>query len=407
MRDETATQLRDLRTGTPVWLPQGDGTEVDRPLKRGFRTDVAIIGGGVSGALIADAALQAGQRVAVFDRRGLVRGSTPASTALLQFELDQPFIQLAARIGQRRTARAWWRSASAVHYLRGRIQDLDLRCNFRERASAYLPGTLLDVAGLRKEVDARARVGLRSRFIGRDVLRARTNLEQPGAIWSEGCGELDPVRMVRGLWRSAEARGAVIHTPVMIADIDPGPRGVTLTTAEGVSVTARHVVLATGYELAKMLKPKGYSVVSTWAMATAPQRDRLWPSRCLIWQASDPYLYLRTTADDRLIVGGEDEEFADPEKRDRLIPRKIAAIRRKLGRLMPGVATEAAFTWCASFGASTTGLPAIGPVPGAKGCYAAMGYGGNGITFSAIAAQMFQREVLGIADPDADIFGLG
>ena len=107
------------------------------------------------------------------------------------------------------------------------------------------------------------------------------------------------------------------------------------------------------------------------------------------------------------VIAPPDEEFADPEKRDRLIPRKIAAIRRKLGRLMPGVATEAAFTWCASFGASTTGLPAIGPVPGAKGCYAAMGYGGNGITFSAIAAQMFQREVLGIADPDADIFGLG
>jgi glycine/D-amino acid oxidase-like deaminating enzyme len=31
-------------------------------------------------------------------------------------------------------------------------------------------------------------------------------------------------------------------------------------------------------------------------------------------------------------------------------------------------------------------LPLIGPVPGAKGVYAPHGYGGNGITFSFLAA---------------------
>jgi glycine/D-amino acid oxidase-like deaminating enzyme len=41
------------------------------------------------------------------------------------------------------------------------------------------------------------------------------------------------------------------------------------------------------------------------------------------------------------------------------------------------------------------------------GCYAALGYGGNGITFSMIAAQMISRALLGLADPDADIFGFG
>ena len=35
-----------------------------------------------------------------------------------------------------------------------------------------------------------------------------------------------------------------------------------------------------------------------------------------------------------------------------------------------------------------------------------MGYGGNGITFSAIAAQLIQREILGLRAPDADLFAL-
>ena len=92
----------------------------------------------------------------------------------------------------------------------------------------------------------------------------------------------------------------------------------TLATDAGTSVRAGHVVLATGYELAPFLRPRGYQVISTWALATRPQKRALWPSRCLIWQAADPYLYLRTTQDGRVIAGGEDEEaVADGEGDDR------------------------------------------------------------------------------------------
>lgn len=404
--DDTATRVRDLRSGTPVWMPHGEARQAGRPLCRGFSTDVAVIGGGITGALLADAALLAGKRVAVFDRRGLAKGSTPASTALLLFELDDPLTLLAQRIGQRRAARAWWRSAMAVGHLRGRISDLGLRCCFRERHTAYLPGNMLDVRGLRHEAELRARLGLRSAFVDGAALRRLAGIAKPGAIWSAGSGELDPVRLTRGLWRSAIARGALIHAPVDIADIDPGRTGVTLTTADGIRVNARHVVLATGYELPKMLLPRGYKVISTWAMATRPQRRHLWPSRCLIWEAADPYLYLRTTPDGRVLAGGEDEEFTDEARRDRLAPRKIAAIGRKLARLMPDVDTTPDFTWAGCFGISATGLPAIGPVPGARNCFAVLGFGGNGITFAAIAAQMFQRMLAGQADPDAELFGL-
>lgn len=377
-----------------------------RPAEGTVTADVAILGGGVSGALVADAMLQAGMTVAAFDRRGFVRGSTPASTALLQFEIDQPLTLLAERIGKVRAARAWWRSASAVDQLRGRIADLGLRCGFTERPSAYLPGNVLDLAALRHEAAARERIGLRSTFIDRDALRRRTTLDRPGAIWSCGDAELDPARLARGLWRSAVARGAVLHAPAEITAIDPGRRGVTLGTTCGATIRAKHVVLATGYELAPMLRPRGYTIISTWAIATPPQKRALWPTRCLIWEAADPYLYARTTPDGRIIAGGEDEEFSDSEARDALIPKKSARIAAKLRALLPEVNAEAAFAWAGAFGQSETGLPAIGPVPGANGVYAVLGFGGNGITYSMIAARMLQRAVLGLPDPDADLFAL-
>jgi glycine/D-amino acid oxidase-like deaminating enzyme len=375
-----------------------------RPLTTNVDVDVAIVGAGVSGALIADALLQAGKRVVVLDRRGPLKGSTPASTALLQFEIDQPLIYLARKIGRARAARAYWRSAAAVDCLRGRIGDLDLRCSYRQRQTVYLPGNVLHITDLKREAAAREIIGLRSRFIAADELRSLTGIEKAGAILSGGAGEADPVAMVAGIWRSALARGARMYSPTEVVDVSSSRAHVTLTTAGGHQVRARHAVFATGYELLKLVRAPGHKVASTWAMATAPQPGKLWPSRCLIWEAAEPYLYMRTTIDGRVIVGGEDEEFSDEQKRDDLIPGKIAAIRRKLEKLLPGLDTRPEFSWAGSFGASATGLPAIGAIPGNKRCFAVLGYGGNGITFSMIAAQIIQRAVLGLKDPDADLF---
>ena len=107
------------------------------------------MGGGISGALVADALVQAGLSVAALDRRGPVRGSTAASTALLQFELDQPLTLLIRKVGRERAVRAYWRSAAAVGYLRHRVEDLGIRCGFKERETVYLPGNVLDTDGAR------------------------------------------------------------------------------------------------------------------------------------------------------------------------------------------------------------------------------------------------------------------
>jgi glycine/D-amino acid oxidase-like deaminating enzyme len=356
--------------------------------------------------LIADAVLRAGKSVAVLDRRGPVQGSTPASTALLQFEIDQPLVHLTQKIGRERAVRAYWRSATAVDFLRGRIADLGLRCGFRERNAVYLPGNVLNVTELKQEAAARAAVGLRSTFIDAGRLRELTGIERSGAVLSSGAGEVDPAAMVAGLWRSVLSRGACMYAPTEVVDIQNGRAKVTLATAEGPVVRARYAVFATGYEVVKLVKRRGYKVMSTWAMATAPQPARLWPGRCLIWEASDPYLYVRTTLDGRVIVGGEDEEFSDAERRDALIPKKIDAIQRKLEKLMPALDVRPEFAWAGCFGASSSGLPAIGVIPGAARCLAVMGYGGNGITFSVIAAQIIQRHIVGVTDPDAALFAL-
>jgi glycine/D-amino acid oxidase-like deaminating enzyme len=167
------------------------------------------------------------------------------------------------------------------------------------------------------------------------------------------------------------------------------------------------VIFATGYEFPKFVPLKGHRVVSTYALATRPQARRLWPEECLIWEASDPYLYMRTTPDGRVICGGEDEDFSDDAKRDALIPQKTAAIGRKLRRLFPEIDATPAFAWAGAFGASDTGLPLIGEIPGHRGCFAVLGFGGNGITYSRIAADIIRAAIGGKEDPDAGLYEFG
>lgn len=400
------SQKRDLRTGRPLWLARKPAPLKTDESAAGINADVVVVGTGVSGALVSDALLNAGLSVLALDRREPMSGSTPASTALLQFELDTSLTELSRKNGKSDAARAWLRSAQAVRALQERINDLQIRCSLAERSTIYLPGNKLGIRQLKLEAEARERLGLRSAFIDRQHLHELTGMEKPGAILSQGNAEADPVRLVAGLWRSVLRRGGRMVANVEVISVDQTRSRVRLETKDGQVIVAKHVVFCTGYELMKFARPKGYKIISTWALATRPQPGRIWPSRSLIWEAADPYLYMRSTADGRVIVGGEDEPFSDEALRDKLIPAKIVAIARKAKHIFPGIDFKPDFAWAGSFGESPTGLPAIGPIRELPRCYAVLGFGGNGITFSMLAAQLVSRHIQGIQDPDAEIFKL-
>jgi glycine/D-amino acid oxidase-like deaminating enzyme len=124
----------------------------------------------------------------------------------------------------------------------------------------------------------------------------------------------------------------------------------------------------------------------------------------MIWEASDPYLYIRTTDDGRVICGGEDEDIKDDAARDALLSHKAQILRRKLGRLLPRLDTRLDYAWTGAFGETATGLPIIGRVPGMSNCWIAMGYGGNGTTYASIAADVITGALSGQSDVDADLY---
>lgn len=400
------TLKRNLRDGKAVWsrfrVPRLTATR----LYRSQAADVVIVGAGITGCILAQSLTEAGTKPLIVERRrAALLGSTAASTALLQFELDTPLTHLSRRIGARDAGRVWISSRDAVNELRTRAHRLKIEAAFASRPSLYLAGNSLNARGLQIEARQRQAIGLSSEYLDRRALRYHFGVERDAALLSHGNAEANPVQLAAGFLRIALHSGAQLCLPHEIVDLQSTRRGIHLVTADGIEIRAGQVVLCTGYELAKIVPPASNRMISTWAIATRAQPEKIWPQRALIWEASEPYLYLRATLDGRVICGGEDADFSDSTKRDRLTDIKSRRIAAKLSRLLPAIDARPDFRWSGTFGSNATGMPSIGPVPGYPNCFAVMGYGGNGITFSMLASKIITAAICKRTVPESKLFG--
>jgi glycine/D-amino acid oxidase-like deaminating enzyme len=370
-----------------------------------MKCDALIVGGGITGALMAERLTSQGLNVIVIDRELPGKGSTAASTSMLLWEIDRTLGQLTQLYGFERASRAYRASLDAVSGLKSLVARLGLPCEMRDKNSLYLAAGDTGKELLEEHL-LRARAGLPGDFLDHPMLLDAFGITRAAAIVSPGAADADPVQLSRGLLRTAVARGARVYQSEAAA-YDAASHAVHVQLNNGCEIEARSVILATGYVMPGIIPSTVHSVSSSWAIATKPQPQNVWKDGALIWEDSEKYLYARTTVAGRIIIGGEDSgEVIEPEDRDRLIPEKAALLTDKLATLWPATDTDIEFRWAGTFDTTRDGLPLIGPVPGLKGIYAAYGYGGNGITFSFLAAQLIGDLIAGSSSPLLSDFAL-
>ena len=106
----------------------------------------------------------------------------------------------------------------------------------------------------------------------------------------------------------------------------------------------------------------------------------------LVRESARPYLHLRSAADGRLLVGGEDGAVDVPKRRDERVKNKTRTLVTRVRERFAHLDLHLAFAWAGTFAKTRDGLPFFGahPKPGPRVLFA-MAYGGNTITCSAIA----------------------
>ncbi|WP_134681738.1 NAD(P)/FAD-dependent oxidoreductase [Paracoccus ravus] len=399
------TRRRSLHVAKPFWSATPGITAPSVPRPSGTAWDIVIIGTGISGALMAEALTRRKRRVLILDRRPPVRGSSLASTAMIQHEIDIPLHRLAEKITMEKAVRAWLRSVRAVRDLQDLVARHGIPCDMQPQSALYLCGSEMGHRAMRREYETRRKAGIACDYLDHKVLRERFGMERTGAILSDASASANPARLTAGLLRLAVQRGAEIVSPCEITDVAEPGEGVALATSAGKILTAGQVVFCTGYEFLPQMESRSHRITSTWALASRAGVARPeWLDHMLVWEAADPYLYFRTAPGGRIIAGGEDssapEAYQDPVR----MHVNAERIRDKLQALCGLNIGRPAYVWAAPFGNTTDGLPIIDRVPGFRRSHAVMGFGGNGITFSMIAAQITAARIAGRADPDADLF---
>jgi glycine/D-amino acid oxidase-like deaminating enzyme len=346
--------------------------------------------------LVADSLTAEGLHVIAIDLRNPGLGSTSASTALLQYELDIHLADLITRVGRERAVAGYRACLEGVRAIATLANEITEDVDFHRRPSLYRASRSRDGKALREECKTRQRFGLPCEILGKQDLRALVDFDAPLALWNNVGGQVDPWRLTQALLSLSRQRDFSVYGRTDAKSIVTRKDGVEVRTNRGV-IRARNVVVATGYEAARFLSKPVAKLNSTYAMMTEPVKAfEGWPRRCLVWESAHPYSYMRTTADNRILVGGEDVPFRDASRRDALVSGKGATLLRKVRRLFPRIKMEVAYTWAGTFGETADGLPYIGTESRRTDrVFYTLGYGGNGIPFSAIAAELATASVLG------------
>ncbi|SFF29657.1 Glycine/D-amino acid oxidase [Paenibacillus catalpae] len=403
--------MKELHSGHLFWPTTLEQQNTYPPLSEELHVQVAIIGGGMSGSMCAYEFARKGMSAAVFERDTLAGGSTSANTGLLQFSNDVMLCDLIDQIGRQAAVQFYSACVDAVRQIGIIAGDLATNPHYVPRSSLYYASSEQDLPKLRKEYETLRQNGFDVSFWEPDTILKHFPFRRSGAIITNGDAEVNPLRFVQGVAHAAAAYGARLYEHTDVISYERAANGKhLLTTADNHVITADHVIYAIGYEpeelRGQLIKPV---MNRSFAAVTAVQdKDKLlhWYNQMFIWETARPYLYMRTTLDGRIVVGGLDEPNEHPIEGEQERSKRISKLHDKLTAHFPMLDAPFEFEWSATFGESVDNLPFVGEDPAQPGVYYCLGYGGNGTVYSMIATNILYDLIKEGHHPLADIVGL-
>ena len=258
-------------------------------LDKGEKADVVIIGSGIAGMSVAWELVKAGKDVVILDRGPIGKGMTSRTTAHLTAQCDDGFHQLIGRRGED-IAKSWYQSqAASIDRIEANQKELGIACDFR-RLDGHLfhaPGT--DPEILDREYEATKTVGMK---LFREQGVPFAGQEKTAALRYPEQATFHPLKYLAGLAAAIRKAGGRFYAETIVENVEEDENNVTVKTAAGHVVTARHAVVATNSPIndryAIHTKQAPYR---TYAMAFTVPRGAL-PDG-LYWDTLEAYHYVR------------------------------------------------------------------------------------------------------------------
>ena len=396
----------NLHSDFPYWLLKNGIINSYPSISKNLQCDVVIVGAGISGALVAWHLGNAGIKVILVDKRHVGTGSTAASTALLQYEIDVPLHQLIKKVGEYNAVQSYTLCLQAIKKLENICKVAAPQAGYVNKPSFQYASTIGDVEALEVEYHCRKNFGFDVQWQDKKQVENKFGFSKAGGILSAAGAQVDAYLFTHQvLAYCIKNYAAQVYDNTAVQAIHKNKSKYNILLANGSNINCKNVVIAAGYESQGYLTEKVEQLYATFAIVSEPLlQKKMWYKNALIWETADPYLYLRTTQDNRVLIGGKDVPYTSAIARDKLLAKKIKSLEKSFIDLFPHIPFKTDFSWAGTFAGTKDGLPYIGENKEHKGMYFALGFGGNGITFSVIAGQLITEILMGKKNKQLSIF---
>ncbi|MEG1660985.1 MAG: FAD-dependent oxidoreductase [Clostridiales bacterium] len=348
-------------------------------LEGDYETEVAVIGGGMAGILIAWLLRQQGKKVMVLEAARVGGGQSQNTTAKITLQHGLIYDRLITSFGEDKARQYAIANQKALVAYRSIIQNRNIRCCFEDRP-AYLYATK-DATPLKREAEAAQSLGIKASFQRQSDLP----FSVAGAVEVAAQAQFHPLLFLQNLAADLPVyeRTRVISVDENRINMDSG----TITAQQIVFATHFPFINTPGFYFLRMHQERGYVV----ALENAAQL---------------PGMYLGIDGDglsfrnygNLLLLGGGKHRTGENSSGG-----KYSMLEQKASELWPNCRKVAA--WSAQDCISLDGVPYIGRFAAGKpNWYVATGFGKWGMTGSMVSAMLIRDMICGRENVDGEIF---
>ncbi|MGN6530179.1 MAG: FAD-dependent oxidoreductase [Ginsengibacter sp.] len=341
--------------------------------------DVVIVGGGITGITAGLLLQNSGKKCLVAEAKNIGFGTTSGTTAHLNTILDLTYADIEKNFGEENTKIVLSAAMEAINIAESHVRKYNINCGFSERSGYLFSTDEKQTKKLDEAFTASKKAGCDVEYS--DTIPVPVDFQK--ALVFKRQAQIHPTKYLYGIAKAFENAGGTIVQHCRVTEVKKNKdKTLEVETSSG-KIKANNVVYATHIPPGVNLLHFRCAPYRSYAMAVTLKSD--YPHD-LAYDLHDPYHYYRTQEVDGkkyLIAGGEDHRTA--EKKD--TQECFRQLERYLHQYF--VVDEVAYKWSSQYFESTDGLPYIGHLPGnPETVFVATGYGGNGITYSQIAAKI-------------------
>ncbi|PAB58709.1 NAD(P)/FAD-dependent oxidoreductase [Anaeromicrobium sediminis] len=386
----------NIVTGDRYWIKKREIPKKYSYLHKDIKTDVLIIGGGITGSLCFYYFNKNNIDTILVDKNIIGYLSTSASTSILDYSMDINMIGVRGLIGEKSAAKAFKLTRESIDHIERIIkEDLNSDCGFMKKDLLYYTNNKSYYNVFHKEYSLRKKHGFNVEFLKDNEEKFDFNIKS--AIYcKDDTAVLDPYELSHELLNYGVKNGGSVFENTEVVNIKPLKNKVVIYTENGFKIEAKKVIVATGYEGRDYIKERIVRLTRSFTIVTKPIKNTEgWHNLCNIRDDNSPYIYIRATDDNRIIVGGEDlalggirSKMTNLKQEDEVSLTKYKTLENKVKEMFPRIKDiEMEYGFSGFFGETKDGLPYIGKYDDPN-IYYCFGYGSNGILYGNLGARL-------------------